>query len=753
MLEAFYKVNNFDLTVQNTLGNTTHIVDFDLHLLSTAFIPMNEVNISIDYKHGNSTTDSIFIDENYGLDKSHMYSHLFDMHGDFLVEATVTNIFGSKVYNLTMRIWDSLLDLDLEFINGFGKYIITNTVAQFNFTNVPNYGFEYTIDYGDGSTGESSTDSSILYAKYNLPVFMHTYTSPGVYKVTWNTNNGASEYDREEHFFIHVQNKVPDTGFTLDPIGKKYPWSVLQNISLPVNITLDVGVPVPTNATCLYEPDDGKASESGLIFDSSEFLHYHEYVDEGYFNSSLYCSNNVSNFTYMFDILVQKCKASDLSLVFHDYVPLNHSDSVDVYFHVDNGGFEMIPYFVTLDWDYGDGHTSRRRRSPIDYNRETYIHTYFERNNYTVTVIVYAGPSDTTNTISYSLRCGLMYFEYNTTVQFINTTNVQYTMYGIKGTANYTVDFGDTSPTDACSKSGDTSCYINHLCPQYGVHLVQVIGGNGSFIEIDYLNMTCDNPINVTTDIVYTVAIPNGTIDALLRIKEDDLYLPRLYCSWNMGDPSKRQKYDPPYQTVTYESPYLFNFRYIALGVHTINIHCWNLINETTLETKITVTNKDFLFTGVFDRFYSQDESPIYISSMIDTEIFSRLIISAKSTEKTHTNLWRMENISVGASTPDRHGLLFTRGLVPENKYYVELHVCFKEEPNNCIFEPTYLKFVMPPPHAEIIGNTRRNVIRGSTIEVDAESLSYDPVFPSWTNLSYSWSCERFLLFLFHNIT
>ncbi|XP_053393015.1 uncharacterized protein LOC123564401 isoform X2 [Mercenaria mercenaria] len=738
-VEVFYKINNFKFSVENTLGNTTEPVEFDLYLMPVANLPMNDVNISINFKHGNFVTDDISIDEAYGVDKSHLYNHLFDMQGSFSVEARLTSILGFADYSIDMRIWDTLLPMELEFINGFGKYIITNTVAEFNFTNIPNYGFKYTIDYGDG-TSESNVDDSILYNKYNLPLFTHVYTSPGVYILRWTAVNGEPIYNRAEHFAIHVQNKVPDTGYTHEPLGKKYPWSVLQNMSLNLNITLDVGVPEPTNATCIFDPDDGTGTVEDLTYDNSFFQRSHDYHTEGFFNATFNCSNNVSNHTYTFDIEVRKYVASDLSLVFHNYVPLNVSDTVVVYFHIDNGGFALIPYFVYLDLDYGDGSTSRRRRSPVLYDKTTYSHLYSERGNYTVTVFVEAQISNTTNTIAYSLRLGLMYFEYNTTVQFIDTTYVRYTMYGVKGTSNYTIDFNDTTADGQCSSSGFSSCDIHHLCPEYGYHLVQVVATNGSFIEVDNMNMTCDNPIvNITTDIPYTVAIPNGTIDAKLRIKEDDLYLPKLNCNWNMGDPIRRETYGPISQEVTYASPFLFNFQYIALGRHTITIDCWNLINDTRLETQITVTNKDFLFTGVFDRFYSQEDSPMYISSMLDTEIFSRLEIVASSAEKSHTNLWKL-NVSVGETKPNRHGLLFTRGLVEEDKYYIILQVCFNEEPNNCIFEPTYAKFVMPPPHAEIVGSKRRYIKRGS-VTIDAYSLSFDPVFPDVSNLTFGWSC------------
>lgn len=731
------------MSVNNTLGNTTEPMIFDLHLLSTANLPMRDANITIDFKHGDITTASITFDENYVVGVSHFYSHLFDMQGSFLVEAKVENILDYKIYNTSVSIWDSLETLDLEFINKIGaKYIITNTQAVFNFTNVSNFGFKYSIDYGDG-TVEANESDSLLYDIYALPIFTHVYTSQGVYIVRWTAQNGEPSYNRYKQFPVHVQNIVPDTGFSLEPLGKTYPWSVVQTWSIGVNITFDSDIHTPTNATCIFNPDDGNSSVDNLALDDLFFEYYHDYRTEGLFNATLHCSNDVSNYVYRYVIEVRKFQASELTVYFHENVPLNKSDTVVVFFHIDNGGYAVLPKDVYLTWDYGDGGKARRRRAPVLYDKNTFSHLYTERGNYTVSVFVEAQASNTTNTLDYSLRLGLMYFEFNTTVQFLNTTVVQYTMYGVKGTTTYTIDFDDGTTNGQCSSSEPSRCDIYHLCPEHGHQLVQVVASNGTFIEIDNMNMTCENPIvNLTMDIPYTVAIPNGTIDAKLRIKENDLFLPLLYCTWNMGDPIKRETYGPISQKVTYEDPYLFNFQYIALGRHTITIQCWNLINETRLETQITVTNKDFLFTGVFDRFYSQKNYPMYLSSMIDTEIFGRLEIVASSEEKHHTYLWKL-NITVGEAKPNRQGLLFTRGLVSENKYDITLQVCFLEEPGNCIFEPTYAQFIMPPPHAEIVGGTRRYVRRGS-LTLDAYTLSYDPVFPESSNLDFIWSCKRY---------
>lgn len=738
----FYKINSIEFSVEKNLGNTSEPIQFGIHLLPTAKLPMDKVNITIDFKHGGVTTDSITLDENYDVDISHLYAHLFDIPGIFLVEARVENYFSHYINSITINIWDSLLLLQFKLVSDIrGKYVITNSTAVFDFINTPNYGYKYYIDYGDGIV-EWNDDDNLLYNKYNLSEFTHVYNNPGVYTVRWTANNGEPSYDRDVQFMVFVQTKIPDTGYTLEPLGKKYPWSFVQDFSIGVNITLNSEVPLPTNATCVFDPNDGNNIVNGLIFDDYFFMYFYDYRTEGLFNSTLICSNAVSSYVYIFDIEVRKFQASELTLVFDEYVPMNVSEVVLVYFHIKNAGYAILPKDVYLTMDFGDESIAKGTRAPFLYDRSTFHHVYSDRGNYTVSLFVEAYSSNTTDTKAYSLQLGIMYFDYNTTVQFLNKTIVRYNMYGVGGTTNYTIDFDDGTPNEQCSSPGSSGCDIHHLCHTYGYHLVQVVANNGTFIEVDNMNMTCDNPLdNITADIPYTVNIPNGTIEAKLRIKEEDMFLPWISCLWSMGDPIKRDTYGPISNQLTYEDPFVFKFQYIALGRHTITVNCWNLINDSRVETQILVTNENFLFTGTFDRFYSQASSPLYLSSMIDTEVFSRLEITASSDEKSHTNLWQI-NAFVGETKLNRHSLLFTRGLVSENKYYITLQVCFVEEPDNCIFEPTYVQLVSPPPHAEIVGSTRRYVSRGA-VTFDAYTMSYDPVSPASTDLYYKWSCKR----------
>ena len=698
---------------------------------------MDVINFNVNYKYGTNDSETHDLSPSVSLPYVISLSHLFPVQGIYLVEACAENILGNESFTINMSIWDTLDPLEFNFYQSNGKYI-TNTTTTLIFENVPNAGFEYIIDYGDGFS-ESSNSSDILYQLYDLTEFNHTYTLAGVYTIRWIASNG--HYRRDERFTVLIQNKVPSEGYSLEPIDKKYPWINLQSIKIPVNITLNDTVPLPTNATCVFEPDDGKPQVLGLVYNESFFQHKHQYLLEGNFSSSLNCSNEVSWYIYTFSLCVQKYNASFLSLVYESLVPLNVSDTVIVYFHIDNGGFELIPEQVTLDFDFGEA-TSRWRRSPVTYDQPTYDHLYSERGNYTVTVVVRAIITDTTSTLVYPLRLGIMYFKYNYDIGFINTTEILYEMYGVLGTdTTYTVDFADSTPYGQCSSVDISGCDVPHIFPYWGERTVQVVARNSTFVEVDEVFMTIDNPIvNFTLDIVRTVAIPNGTVDVNFRIEEDSPVLPFLNCNVSMGDPISRDMIIDT-QNVTYPSPFYYSFQYIALGRHKIEAYCWNLINETSIWTEIVVTNKDFLFTGTFDRQFSQRLTPLRLSAMKDNEITNRLFVLAPLEEKTRINEWMVENTF--DIFPGRHSIIFPRAYLNDGTYLVILTVGFVEEPGNKIGEPTYLDFISPPPHAEVVGGRRRITSEGTVI-FDAETLSYDQVFPYSSGLIFSWDCKRY---------
>lgn len=718
---------------------------FYLNVNSIAQIPMNNVTISINYKHGTGDSDVRGLYTGTDVPASYQYSHLFDYPGEYYVESFLQNVVSNQTLTINMSVWDSLLDLDFMYTDNLGKYI-TNTTAEFNFTNVPNYGFMYSIDFGDGSKIENVSED-IMYKLYNLSTFNHVYTSANVYTVKWTAENG--HYKKSESFSVKVQNKVPTEGFLLQPIGQKYPWINLQSQNISVNLTLNESVPLPTNATCVFDADDLTAKIGGIKYIKRFIEILHPYLFEGTFNSTLNCSNEVSQYTYQFQLSVAKFKASELTLVFEQLVPLNKSDTVVMDFHIDTGGYALIPLGVSLVWNF-DLHNVQNLPSPsilsVTFDKTPYSKEYIARGDYFVQVDVHADTTNTYSNLTYPFRLGIMRFEYNGTIQFINTTLVQYTMKGILGNGTYILHYGDGTSDGICTNIDENlSCVLDHLCPTHGYKLVRAVGKNETFYEYDDVVITCDNPMdNLKSDIPSEVYKPTGKINAMLRITANDLYLPEINCTLSFGDPIDRETYYST-QNVTYEKPFSVAYTYLALGRHSINITCSNLINITFYTQFIKVLNEDFLFTGMFDRHYSQKLSPLMISSMLDTEIFSRLQILANASVKTHYNDWVVgNNVSVNEDNPNRQGLVLSKGLfenLDKELFKVELFVRFIETPESYLSEPTYIQIVSPPPHAMIVGDSMRHVKR-ENITVDAFSMSYDPVFPEAHNLSFSWMCK-----------
>ena len=734
---VIYRINGLSFNVNNELGNTTHDCYFDFTFGPGTNLPMDKVNFSITYQYGSN--DSVLDDLHPTVSLPHVlnYSKLFDVQGYYTVVGWVENILGSQNFTKNMRIWDTLNPLEFNFYNSNGKYI-TNTTTTLIFENVPNAGFEYTIDYGDGFS-EGSSSSDVLYKLYNLTEFNHTYTKADVYTIRWIAHNG--EYSRDERFTVLIQNKVPSEGFELEPVNKKYPWINLQSMDISVNITLNDTVPLPTNATCIFDPDDGKPQVYDLVYNTSVFVHFHRYLLEGNFSSTLNCSNEVSHYLYPFSLQVQKYNSSFIRLVYEPLVPLNVTDTVTVYFHIDNGGFALIPEQVFFTWDFGDSAFTRRKRATVAYDMPIYDHTYSLRGDYTVTITIDAAVTSTTSTLTYPLRLGIMHFEYNLDIGFINTTQIVYTMYGVLGTdTTYTVYFADGTPDGVCASTDYSGCVVNHVFPYWGYRLVQVVAQNSTFVEVDQVNMTIDNPIvNLTFDIPRSVAIPDGVVEIKLVIEENSPVLPYFNCKVSMADPINRDLYVDT-QNVTFLTPFNFTFQYYALGRPLIEADCWNLINQTQLDIEITVTNKDFLFTGTFDRQFSQEDTPLRLSSMKDNEITNRLFVLAPLDTNTRVNTWTVQSMS--EVFPGRHSIIFPRGHLDDGTYLVILTVGFIEEPLNQILEPTYLDFTSPPPHSEILGG-RRRISSSGLITVDAKQLSYDPVFTEGSSLTFAWECER----------
>lgn len=737
-LKVFYKINGFSLHTEPDVPLPGTAFNVTIELTSAAQIPMYDVYYETEYFYFENGSFYVYANASVPAIYREFYNY-YSKPGNYTLGVYMRNALGYIRLSSVATVWEPLDTLMFDYIEGYGIYK-TNYDIKFSFNSTPTFGFKYSIDYKDGIIDENLSQD-LIYYYYTSRDFSHTYTTAGKYDITCTVENGL--YKRTILLQVSIRNAVPDNGYTLHPYNHKYPWTYVQTNAVEISLLVNETIPPPTEALCVLDPDDGSPNVENITFDSRNFSWYHDYRQERWYYPTLNCSNNISDYVYEFALHIEKFNATMLSVSYEQPVPFNDSETCTVYFHLDNGGFVKIPLQVDLFWQITyqlDG--IEVQTFEIPYDNETVALDFDLREDYEVEIKVNAAATNTSSLLIYPVRVGVMRFEYTSNISFINKTVLRYTMYGVNGDTTYAISFDDGEPDETCRSVGMTPCNIDHICPSYGYKLVRVVASNGTYWETAWVNITCDSPMdNVTTDIPTQIKIPNGVVNLYLRLPSPDIAIPVVHCEWIMGDPINRELIKLT-QEISPTSPFYVRFQYIAIGLYEISIHCWNLINETSYTHGVIVTNDNFLFTGVFDRTYSQKNSPMLLSSMIDTEIFCRPYVTANRTLKTHFILWTFPNMSIGEENPNRLGIVITRGLLPETTVYVEAKVSFVEEPTNFLYEPTYIKLVMPPPQAVIVGGDQRLVKRG-LVTADAFSESYDPVYPDQNNLLFSWSCLR----------
>ena len=232
---VLYSVDCLTFSVDKDPANTTLAAIFSFNLPSTCNFPMGNVDFYINFNH--STPMNLMQGLNATIPLPHYIdkSHLFDTQGIYEVYATAENILGQKQFSLVLEVWDTLLPLGLEVKNSVRDNIFaTNTTVTLEFIDVPNAGFEYSIDYGDG-TNHSSNSTDILYELYSLAPFEYVYTEPEIYRIVWTARNGHSPYDRQESDILIVQNEVKEFKVAFVEM-RTFPRSAVPNTCIGVFI-------------------------------------------------------------------------------------------------------------------------------------------------------------------------------------------------------------------------------------------------------------------------------------------------------------------------------------------------------------------------------------------------------------------------------------------------------------------------------------------------------------------------------------
>ena len=204
---VLYNLSEVSFNVDSTLVNTVDQAVFNFTLSEDCKFPMGDVDFYIDFKHGLNISFSEQLNTSVSVPHHYTSLHLFDTQGIYYVESKAVHILGSKKFNITMEVWDSLDALKLAIKHQTLNVYVVNTSMTLEFEDFINAGFEYSIDYGDGG-GISSNGTDILYGPYNLSQFQHFYTQADVYIVSWTAKNG--HYNRNVNFEVFVQNLIQD---------------------------------------------------------------------------------------------------------------------------------------------------------------------------------------------------------------------------------------------------------------------------------------------------------------------------------------------------------------------------------------------------------------------------------------------------------------------------------------------------------------------------------------------------------------
>ena len=205
---VLYNLDEVSFSVDSTLANTVVSAVFKFTLSSACQFPMGDVDFHINFKHGTNASSLEHLNNTVApLPHDYTYTHLFDTQGVYNVHARVEHVLGDKDFYITLNVWDSLDTLNLEIQGQATNIYVTNTNMTLEFTGYLYAGFQYSIDYGDG-TSVASSGTGIMDSPYALSEFKHAYTQPDVYTVSWMAWN--SHYNRSDSFTVIVQNVIQD---------------------------------------------------------------------------------------------------------------------------------------------------------------------------------------------------------------------------------------------------------------------------------------------------------------------------------------------------------------------------------------------------------------------------------------------------------------------------------------------------------------------------------------------------------------
>lgn len=756
-----YNVNGFSVVSNSGPHGTGENTVFANFLSSAAQEPMGTITMRLTF--GDQGVNNIVLTGAYRAEllSSHGYriNHKYTVQGNYSALVSFESEISTQQFFIDKYIWDNLDNVSLN-VPDLGNL---SEIVSFKLTDVPASGFNYRVLTGDVQVFEN--DPSFLYNPYSDPMLTHTYNKIGFYTVNvviWNPFYSSS-YSKVILIQAPIKDMVLTPALTDPSIMYPIPDGIVE-----FSYSMIVNHPDPTNITCYnsFHPSMQDDIEETNITYGIEINKTFTYTNAGDFTVNITCFNEVSRVELITKVEMIIAKLNKFSLSYPPVTGMNMTivpsddgfsdatftyDEKNVTFQVELLRCVKFPPEIDIVFDFGDS-TFHESLKNVTVGT-TITHTYIKRGTYTVTIYV-SDQNRGSGSNSCDVKMGATDIIIPDYGGRIAVSEFSFTVSGVGPGATYEVSI---SSSQTFILTDEPSIKTN-IYPNFEKFNPKVIAYNSTFYEITYTEqpVRAEEPMTgVNISLPLRIDLPPGNILVNVSLADGANSLPFINCTFFMGDLIDRKMYHI-YKNLTVSNPYLFYFTYITLGNHSATINCSNSISHVDYVVTVNVWNECFQPTGMFDRDYSNETNPLVLYTSQDIDLGSRMAVYC--TEQHVTYVWELTTIDDNGTytipyayepvVPATGIIRFAKGSIEENIYKVTLNVTLD---TTWVYEPTYVKFVKPPPFAYIVGGNLLSVkLNKLLVKFDAMTSSYDVMYGEGANqnLTFAWTCKRFVQFI-----
>nr|KAG5713885.1 hypothetical protein BaRGS_024512 [Batillaria attramentaria] len=641
------------------------------------------------------------------------FSHTYTTQGDRSISVVLRTPVDSVGYTRPARIWE---EVNVELLTST-SFTVTRDVITLTFVSNSSHGFQYEIDYGEGTLTNNRSAMFEAYAAPSPPLTI-SYTSNGIYTVHLRAFN--DKYSCESSKTITVQTVITADDMVLSPNP-----AVVAFPDGDVQLTLDVtSSSVEGDVDCSW--DFGDASGTTLpaqkLYLPTDFPVEtpFQYSGPGNFTVTLLCANNVSSFNLTSEVIVKDWEITDFDLVLDSTQAMNGMVVTEITpFNLTLMDIMNPPSGLTATFTYGDGSPPET----LNVNSWEFNHMYPTRGVYSGSLLLEHAVKGST-TLDFIMRLGIFQPSVGSLGGLVETHIFDFVVNvpdGFSGTA--TVDFGDGNSATVPDITAGNDLIYRHSYAAVGFYNAHMTGTWLTETEAVDFEDTIEVDGSVS-DLLITLSpenilFPPGETEAtvLLNRAVHRLMFAECHVDFNEElDPAPRNWSGPMEPGDSFTIP----FAYLTLGSKAVSLNCSNKFSEFSTVVYALAYNPCFSDDPIFDRQYGQWHSPI------EDGVFLR----------------DREDLV----QPEVDYLMKRRGELEPGLYKLTLNISFGPEHDNIwLQESTFVQIVRAPLVAEISGGNIRDA--GTDLDlIDARSLSYDPVtgIDDKEGLQFIWKCKQF---------